>query len=66
MCANFGLGTLAADRGRLVVALYSGATIEDLGIALGDHLMQSEKIGLQLSRGPRLQLEMMETIFAPH
>src|SRR5262249_50114616 len=65
MCANFGLGTLAADRGRLVVALYSGATIEDLGIALGDRLMKSEKIGLQLSRGPRLQLEMMETIFAP-
>jgi len=54
MCANLGLGTLAADRGRLVVAPYSGAAIEDLGIALGDRLMQSEKIGLQLTRGPWL------------
>jgi hypothetical protein len=66
ICANFGLRTLAADRGRFVVALYSSATIEDPGIALGDCLMQSEKIGLQLSRGPRLQLEMMEAVFASH
>src|SRR5262249_26262725 len=66
MCANFGLGTLAADRGRLVVDLYSSATIEDLGIALGDRLIQSEQIERQLPRGSRLQLEMMETIFAPH
>src|SRR5262249_59843444 len=57
---------LAADGGGLVVALNSSAAIEDLRIALGDSLVQSKKLGCQLMRRPRFQLEMMKTIFAPH
>src|SRR6266481_5343988 len=55
-----------ADRARVVEALHLGAAIEDLGVPLGDLLVQRYQRGIEIAGRPRLELEMMEAVGSPH